>query len=307
MQVPDILQATAQQLAAQQANQQANRPATPATPAIQVPILPTTSQASQADQDGVMAVEAPMSQDEELFAQLSGELTSQPASEGSSGTGMGPPERIMKPCAHWEQFKCNYGDSCKFSHDGPGGPSPRGVYPGLVHAQKGLGFADPVAAQMNTSRRSSNDGPGGLAAGESGFDSQGTWHAGGGDIGAAQGIVLNSHMQQVLGINQGTHPRQKAVTNGGSFIAGFPSDGGGGGGGGERFKTKVCAHWQQYRCNYGDSCGFKHEGLGGCVEKAGYGPAATAAAAAAAAAAAELELAVEGELGGAEGARWSPY
>lgn len=32
---------------------------------------------------------------------------------------------------HWQNFKCNFGDACSFSHDCPGGPSERGIYPGL--------------------------------------------------------------------------------------------------------------------------------------------------------------------------------
>mmetsp|Transcript_94749 Transcript_94749/g.178299 ORF Transcript_94749/g.178299 Transcript_94749/m.178299 type:complete len:296 (-) Transcript_94749:39-926(-) len=39
----------------------------------------------------------------------------------SVGRG-GPPS--SNPCLHWAQFRCNYGDSCTFSHEGPGGPGP---------------------------------------------------------------------------------------------------------------------------------------------------------------------------------------
>jgi len=36
-----------------------------------------------------------------------------------------------RPCTHWAQMRCNYGDACGFSHDGPGGASERGIYPPL--------------------------------------------------------------------------------------------------------------------------------------------------------------------------------
>eukprot|EP00930_Biecheleria_cincta_P066455 TRINITY_DN5257_c2_g2_i1.p1 TRINITY_DN5257_c2_g2~~TRINITY_DN5257_c2_g2_i1.p1 ORF type:complete len:408 (-),score=72.87 TRINITY_DN5257_c2_g2_i1:42-1265(-) len=45
----------------------------------------------------------------------------------------------QRPCTHWANFKCNYGDACSFSHEGPGGPAPGGAptgAPGVATVQQ---------------------------------------------------------------------------------------------------------------------------------------------------------------------------
>jgi len=254
MQVPEILQAAAQQMAAQRA------------------------------QMGGATTE-----EQQLLAELSAGVTSPQASVAMKPT---------RPCQHWEQFKCNYGDSCKFSHDGPGGPSPRGLYPGLIHAQRSQGSFEGGVQVDRSSRppcshwamhkcnygancKFSHDGPGGPAGsspggdsmfqgllGEShqdgGWDQHGQWHeASGDDLSAAQGIILNPHMQQVLGIYQGTDPRQAALV---------AAAGGGEAAGG-------AASQETFDKDWGAGSGYNgYEGYG---------------------------AAAEGELGGSP--RWSPY
>lgn len=50
-----------------------------------------------------------------------------------------------KLCQHWQQFKCNYGDMCNFSHDCLGGPGDGGR--GLVQAQAQAANASVAQAQ----------------------------------------------------------------------------------------------------------------------------------------------------------------
>lgn len=45
----------------------------------------------------------------------------------SMGIG-GPPKTSL--CRHWMEGRCNYGDQCRFSHDGPGGSNPLNMMTG---------------------------------------------------------------------------------------------------------------------------------------------------------------------------------
>lgn len=131
----------------------------------------------------------------------------------AAGLSMGG--KSSRPCNHWSQFKCEYGDACRFSHDGPGGASPKGPFPGGSFSQ--------------------------------------------------QMAMPRADMEPV--------PSQGAGTK----------------------RDRVCAHWTNYKCNYGDTCSFKHEGLGGVL---GGGVAGEGGAFAAA----PLQ---EGEFG--QSVRFSPY
>lgn len=66
----------------------------------------------------------------------------QQSSASSSRSGL-----KTKLCSHWQQFKCNYGDACRFSHAGAGGPHGRGVFPAVARAQAQAAVSENVAAE----------------------------------------------------------------------------------------------------------------------------------------------------------------
>lgn len=148
------------------------------------------------------------------------------------GPSVGLAKYKTKFCTHWQLLKCNYGDSCSFSHDCVGGPSERGVHPSVLQAQAPAGSV--LSPELLE------------AAG-----------LGAGSLDAAVLQILGATPDQLTAaflpqIGPASPPplRQAAPT--------------------AKVKTKLCTHWQQFKCNYGDACNFSHACAGGPSDRGVY-------------------------------------
>lgn len=151
------------------------------------------------------------------------------------GPSVGLAKYKTKFCAHWQQGKCNYGDACRFSHDCLGGQSEKGIHPSVLHAQAPAG----------------------------GMLSQELLEAAGlgGQMDAAVLSILAATPDQLPAawppqIDQlpAASPPQIGPASPPPLRQAAPNG---------RPKTKLCIHWQQFKCNYGDACNFSHACTGG--------------------------------------------
>lgn len=187
----------------------------------------------------------------------------------------------QRACSHWAQFKCNFGDQCKFSHDGPGGPSERGIYPGLLHQP-----ARPTTAPSRTvSNPYAEEDEERMDNKDGGFDeapASDYFHEEAEEGGAleAKPSRLCSHWEQFKcnfgdqckfshdgpggpserGVYPGLPGAQRQSRPPVQAMPALPME--------VPKKTRLCLHWQQFRCNYGDACGFSHDCPGGASQAA---------------------------------------
>lgn len=147
-------------------------------------------------------------------------------------------------CTHWQQFKCNYGAACTFSHDGPGGPNPNGVHPvvALASAEAEAQAEAEIVAQIEEEAAIKNQAepPKSTQLCNHWAQFRCTYgdacsfsHNGPGGH-ALPGVEL------VVGTDRREHEASTANQRG-----------------------TICNHWRQYRCSYGVGCSFSHEGPGG--------------------------------------------
>eukprot|EP00405_Crypthecodinium_cohnii_P051933 CAMPEP_0206592784 /NCGR_PEP_ID=MMETSP0325_2-20121206/41197_1 /ASSEMBLY_ACC=CAM_ASM_000347 /TAXON_ID=2866 /ORGANISM="Crypthecodinium cohnii, Strain Seligo" /LENGTH=364 /DNA_ID=CAMNT_0054102545 /DNA_START=8 /DNA_END=1099 /DNA_ORIENTATION=- len=177
-------------------------------------------------------------------------------------------------CNHWAQFKCNYGDNCNFSHDGPGGPGP-GAPPGPAMRQKKSDICQhwmQGRCNYGSSCSFSHAGPGGMGSGRQG--TMMTQQVGGyGPAARMQGnkqaISIAQQALSTMGIDLNSLLAVAGIHSGGMMQQnmGMMGMGMGGGAGMMGQKTKVCSHWREGKCEYGDNCRFAHTGPGGCTER----------------------------------------
>lgn len=173
----------------------------------------------------------------QLFEAASPELSS---SLSFSGTTCLPVNYKTKLCQHWQQFKCNYGDACSFSHDCPGGPSALGTYPGVMQARAHIQAQAQAQVQAE-------------------IQAQQFAHA------ELQGT--NAYVAQVQAQSAAAAVFESGVSNEELLVAlGMISEDGLGVEqmhNPKNVKTQFCKHWQNNRCNHGDDCNFSHDCEGG--------------------------------------------
>eukprot|EP00929_Paragymnodinium_shiwhaense_P038934 TRINITY_DN20497_c0_g1_i1.p1 TRINITY_DN20497_c0_g1~~TRINITY_DN20497_c0_g1_i1.p1 ORF type:complete len:643 (-),score=109.31 TRINITY_DN20497_c0_g1_i1:93-2021(-) len=128
-------------------------------------------------------------------------------------------------CSHWAQYRCNYGDACTFSHDGPGGSAaPEAAAGALVQSKV------KAAAQRK-------------AALDVGLSERELWEL----TEAAATSTEAAAVLDSLGLSAGHLAGDAAPVD-----APVAQDG-----------RPLCRHWQQYKCQHGDACRFSHDGPGG--------------------------------------------
>lgn len=165
-----------------------------------------------------------------------------------------------RPCAHWAEFRCEYGDLCKFSHDGPGGASERGLHPSVANQ---LHQPEDVVAQAQALLAAQQQWQQPLQPTAAGAVASicAHWAAfkceyGTGCRFAHEGPGACSS-RGPLQPPPPTTPHPFLAAHGGSLA---PK------------KDRLCNHWQAFKCNYGDACQFSHAGPGGpCIPAAAAG------------------------------------
>ena len=166
-------------------------------------------------------------------------------------------------CYDWTQYRCRWGDTCKYSHDGEGGvidPQEARKMNGICYQwQSGECFRGDSCKFAHEGEAGGGGGGGGDGGGY-GYGEDNAGGAAGGNSGGEEKRIAPDGNAYTKAEFEEFYGGEEEWNNGSPAPA---TEGGGGGGGGGYEAQPACYDWSQYACRFGDTCKFSHDGEGG--------------------------------------------